>query len=128
MRNVSNPSDLTRIYPMTDALRIFRQFAVVVSITVLLIGCGGGSTSDSADIASGPDFSNLSPNLGSAVVQLPVEGRRIAIVHSETSKTKRVSLLISSMNSNLRLQLTFSTMKRLLFQHLRMLKVPIVVR
>ena len=69
---------------MKDTFRIVRLFAVVVGIALFLFGCGGGSSNgDSADTASGTD----SPKLGSAVIQLPVEGRRIAIVHSETSKT-----------------------------------------
>ena len=69
---------------MKDSFRIVRQFAVVIAIALFLYGCGnnGGSSSDGADA----DSSSLSPDVGSAVVQVPVEERRIAIVHSQTSK------------------------------------------
>ena len=69
---------------MQAYLRIVRHLTVVIGAVLFLAGCGnnGSSAGNGADADTGIQ----SPGVGSAVVQAPVELRRIAIVHSQTSK------------------------------------------
>ncbi len=64
---------------MQNCFRLIKQITVVFGFALFLLGCGdsGGNSADSG---------TESPGVGSALIQLPVEQRRIAIVHSQTSK------------------------------------------
>ncbi len=55
-------------------MRFIKQIATIVGIALLLISCG-------------VDNKTNSPGFGSGLAQLPLEDRRIAIVHSQSSKT-----------------------------------------
>ena len=72
----------TRKIVMHSFFRKLRQFTYVVGLALFLVGCLdsiGLSVDDTGDTASAPE-------VGAASVSVPVERRRVAIVHSQTSK------------------------------------------
>lgn len=56
-------------------MKISRRIWLIFSVALIVLGCGVDSTITSSNLQS-----------GSALLQMPVEDRRIAIVHSETTK------------------------------------------
>ncbi len=59
--------------------RVIAKILLSVVLALVVVGCSTDNSSDSNTVAS--------PELGSAQIVLPVDDRRIAIVHSQTSKS-----------------------------------------
>lgn len=74
-------------------MRVFHQLVKVIAVALFVVGCGGDNRLEvgltGTDTTAGseilPGFES-GPGFESALVQLPMEERRIAIVHSQTSK------------------------------------------
>ena len=54
---------------------LIRRIAIVLGLTLQIVSCGGNSDGENT------------PDAGTALVQVPVEDRRIAIVHSQSTKS-----------------------------------------
>ena len=56
-------------------MNLIKRIAIVICLTVQIVSCGGNSDSEN------------SPSVATALVQVPVEDRRIALVHSQSTKS-----------------------------------------